>query len=97
MIVSEKVCLDVISQLLDSSLVRTLSSLIDITSRKGIYDDCFPARGPIFKQIRGVQRKSLSLLLLFFQVPIAQNNQYTKAAYFVVASSATLQLGKPFL
>lgn len=43
MIVSEKVCLGVISQLLDSSLVRTLSSLIDITSWEGIYDDCFSA------------------------------------------------------
>ena len=39
----------------------------------------------------GVQRKPLPAFAVF-QVPTAQNNQYTKVAYFRVACSKLLQL-----
>lgn len=48
------------------------SSLVDETSREGIYDNWVPFEGSIFKQL-GIQRKPL-LAFALFQVPTAQNN-----------------------
>ena len=46
----------------------------------------------MFRQMMGVQRKPLPAFA-GFQMPTAQNNQYTKVAYFEVALCATLQSG----
>ena len=74
------------------SPVMSQSSLVDLTSGEGIGDKWVPVGGPIFRQMRGVQRKPLSAFAVY-QVPTAQDNQYSKAAHFGVTYSATLQLG----
>ena len=43
-----------------------------------------PLGGYVFRQIRGVQRKPL-IAFAVWQVPTAQNNQFTKVAYFWAA------------
>lgn len=53
---------------------KSLSSLVDENA----------CGGSVFRRRRGVQGKPLSASDVF-QVPITQNNQYTKVAYFRVA------------
>ena len=49
----------------------------------GIYNNCIPIMF-ILEDLSLVQRKLL-LTFAVFQVPIAQNNQYTKGTYLEVA------------
>ena len=76
MIVCDKVCLDVVWTF---SVLLSQFSLVDETPGEGIYDNWVPSGGSAFRQIRGVQRKPLPAFAVFW-VPIAQSNQYTKAA-----------------
>ena len=85
------VCLSVVSTFSLLSCDKSQSSLVDETPREGIYDSWVPFGGYVFRQIKGVQRKPLPASAVF-QVPIAQNNQYTKVAYFGVACPELLQL-----
>ena len=45
----------------------------------------------MFRQIKGRIQRNLLFAFVVFQVPTAQNNQYTKVPYFEVAYSAALQ------
>ena len=56
----------------------------------GISVNWGPFQGSVFRQIRGVQRKSVPAFAVFQSIT-AQNNQYTKAAYFEVACPEFLQ------
>lgn len=62
----EKVCFGVISAYSRLSYYKGHSSLIDETWREGICDNWVPFGGPVFRQMRGVQKR-LSLHLLFFK------------------------------
>ena len=66
------------------------SFLIDATPGERVDYNWIPLGGSVFRQMRGAQRK-LSPAFTVFQVPTAQNNQYTEAAYFGAARSAILQ------
>ena len=45
--------------------VMSPSSLVNETPGEGIYDNRIPSGGFVFRQIRGVQRKTLSALAVF--------------------------------
>lgn len=81
MIVCDWACLGVVWASSPLSRDKNQYSLVDGSSRKDIYDNWVSAEGPIFRQIRGVPRKPLPALAVF-QVPTAQNNQYTEVVYF---------------
>ena len=74
-----------------SHLVEEINKLIiinwwwDKSPWEGIYENWVPFGWSFFKQIEGVWRK-FPLVFAVLQVPSAQNNQYTKVAYSVVAS-----------
>lgn len=69
-----------------------LMKILDHTG-VGIYNNCIPIMF-ILEDLSLVQRKLL-LTFAVFQVPIAQNNKYIKAAYFRVACPKFLQLSPP--
>lgn len=50
-------------------------------SREGIYDNWAPLRGPVFMQIRGVQRKLLPALLFFKYLQLKKINIYQSGTF----------------
>lgn len=65
------------------SCVKSQSTLVDETSREMTCDKNVPFGGSVFRQRREVQRNLLHAFAIF-QMPLAQNKQYIKAAYFGV-------------
>ena len=90
MIVCGKVCFSVVltSDLL--SCDRSQFSLPNEGPGEEIYDKWVPFGRAVFRHTWGVQRKPLPAFAVF-QVPSAQNSQYTKGAYFGVACPKLLQ------
>lgn len=54
---------------------------MDEAAWQGIYDDWVPFGGSVVRQIKEVKGKSLPAFAVF-NVSTAQNNPYTKVAYF---------------
>ena len=82
--VCDRVCLSVVSTSSLLSCDKNQSSLVDETPGEGIYNNRVPFGGSVFRQIKGIQRKPVPTFAVF-QMPLAQNNQYTKAEYLGAA------------
>ena len=61
----DKVCWGLVLASNFLSYGESQPSLVDETPGEGIYDNRIPSGGFVFRQIRGVQRKTLSALAVF--------------------------------